>query len=105
MKHLTLIPRDNQVYIDRLAMTVDLSDMDRNIHAIQWSEEHQRGEIEFENDPYAPPDQYKPNQLIESCKAYQRYVDAWHIAKEKADIEQAAFLKLQEELNAAASKS
>ena len=101
MKHLTLIPRDNQVYVDGLCMPVDLSGMDVAIHAVQWSETHQTGEIEFENDPYAPQDRYKPNQRIASREAYEVYVDAWHAAKAKADAEAEELAKLQETLNAA----
>jgi hypothetical protein len=100
MKHLTLIPRSNQVYIDRECMEVDLSDMDQAIHCVQWSEAHQRGEIEFENDPYAPPDRYKLNQPIESCEPFQKYIDRWTVAKVKWDEDQR---KLQEALNAQTS--
>jgi hypothetical protein len=101
MKHLTLIPNSNQVYFDGFGLQVDLSDMDQAIHVVQWSETNQYGEIEFVNDPYAPQDQYKPNQGITSCEPYQKYIDAWHVAKQKWDAEQeemARRMKMMQEL-------
>lgn len=98
MKHLTLIPSANQVYIDRVNMLVDLSAMDPAIHAVQWSETYQCGEIEFVNDPYAPQDQYKPNQRIESREPYQAYVDAWQVAKQRNDAEQEELRRKIEEM-------
>lgn len=98
MKYLTLIPSEGRVYIDRVGLKVDLSDMDPAIHAVQWSETYGRGEIEFINDPYAPPDQYKPNKPIWSREPYQKYIEAWSVAKREDDRMAAEMRKQEEEL-------
>jgi hypothetical protein len=80
MKHVTILPFEGHVYVDGVSQNVELTGFDPAIRAIQWSEINQTGEIEFVNDPYAPPEKYRPNQVITSLGPYQRYVDAWNAA-------------------------
>lgn len=107
MKHLTLIPGDNQVYVDGECMVVDLSDMDKTIHAVQWSETFGQGEIEFVNNPFQT-EGFKPNERIKSRKPYQKYVAAWNVAKKASDAEKARLaeeMRMQRETNAPTSQS
>jgi hypothetical protein len=80
MKQVTILPHESHVYVDGICQTVDLSGLDPAIHAVQWSEINQSGEIEFVNDPYGPRDRYRPNEAITSMVTYQKYVDAWNLA-------------------------
>lgn len=74
---LTIIKPDSAVYIDGDARIVDLSTMAANIHAVQWSDDANKGWIEFAQDPFGPP---VPNEDITSRAPYQPYIDEWYAA-------------------------
>jgi hypothetical protein len=46
MKRLTVVPEDNMVVVDGEGISIAV-DCDPNIHAIQWNDEKQVGEIEY----------------------------------------------------------
>lgn len=75
--HLTIIKPDGAVYIDEVARYVDLSTLSPDIHAIQWSDEAQKGWIEYVQNPFGTS---KPNEDIYSREPYQPYIDAWYAA-------------------------
>jgi hypothetical protein len=75
---VTIIPADNQVYVDGLCRFVDCSALPMNIQAIQWN--GKRGHIEFKNVGVSTPGDFRLNRIITDFSPYQRLVDAWTAA-------------------------
>lgn len=69
---VTIIPEDGIVGVDRVFRTVDLSGVDRNIHAIQWDSVKRRGEIEYKD--------RSPNKIIKTFTEFKPLVTAWRQA-------------------------
>jgi hypothetical protein len=67
------------VFVDGVGRSVDCTEVDHTIHAIQWSEEKHKGVIEFvDEDPY--DNLREPNIEIDSFAPYQWLLDAWEAA-------------------------
>jgi hypothetical protein len=86
---LTIIPSDNLVYIDGVALQVDCSAVVDSrhprvpIHAIQWN--GTRGEIEYVRDPLAAASECVPNRIMDDIDQFASVIVAWTKAKEIAD--------------------
>ena len=65
---VTIVKVDNKVRKDGQSHNIDLSDLDENIHAIQWY--GSSGEVEYVDASGAR------NETITSFTPYQKYVDA-----------------------------
>jgi hypothetical protein len=81
---LTIVVDDKSVSVDELFFApLDLSQLDANIHAVQWYGEY--GEVEyktkFENGALVKP----ANLLITDITPYQFAIDAWDSAKAAAE--------------------
>jgi hypothetical protein len=81
---LTIVAGDQSVGVDgEFFATIDLSQLDPAIHAVQWDGEY--GEIEFKT-VFTNGALTKPhNQLITDITPFQFAVDAWNA--KKAEIE------------------
>jgi hypothetical protein len=77
----TIVRPDNIVVVDGLGLAVDCSDLDPVISVVQWG--GTAGHIEYVNPPYAS--EFKTNTLINDFAPYQKYVDAWHAAKQQQE--------------------
>src|SRR5215831_6126452 len=76
---VTIVADDSAVYVGGKALTVDLSDLDPAIHAVQWCETW--GEIEYR---YAAADNLKkPNERISDISQFQVFVDRWNFEAAK----------------------
>lgn len=86
---LTIVKDDNAVYIDGAAYGVDCSDLPAGFHALQW--DGVRGEIEYATTrcDHCGARTKKGNELITDVAPYQKYVDAWSVAKAVAEAEAA----------------
>jgi hypothetical protein len=73
---VTIIPADNQVYVDGKCRTVDCSALPPDIHAIQW--DGTRGHVEFRNG--SSPEDFRPNRVITDFAPFQNLIDAWRAA-------------------------
>lgn len=72
--NLTIIRDDHLVTIDGRALTVDLSDLPADLHALQWY--GNAGHVERAG---------LPNQPIDSLGDFQPWIDRWVMAAEAAD--------------------
>jgi hypothetical protein len=90
MPHVTIIPSDHCVYIDREAMQVDCSDVvdeerpELRVHAVQWN--GKVGWIEYENDPFDDKN-YVPNREIRDVAQFQKFIDQWSFVKARVEAE------------------
>ena len=71
---LTIIKDDNMVYIDKVGVNVDCSDLPNNFHALQW--DGSSGHVEYVG-------HVDPNNVITDISAYQVYIDRWNVARAK----------------------
>ncbi|SRR6266581_7723315 len=78
---VTIIPEENQVYVEGKVETVDCSSVDQEIHAIQWYDG--RGEIEYKTDYSEGFANRKMNFMIVDFSPYQHLVDLWMIEAQK----------------------
>lgn len=81
------------VIVDGRALSVDLSGLPDNLHAVQW--DGQAGHVEFNDGT--------PNEELEGISAWQSVIDAWETARQAEDapspepaLEQAKAAKLAE---------
>jgi len=77
----TIVRPDNIVVVDGVGLTVDCSGLDPAISVIQW--DGAAGHIEYVNPPNAS--EFKANTPIDDFEPYQKYVDAWHAAKQEQE--------------------
>ena len=68
---VTIIPSDNTLIIDRRAITLDLSDMAPNLHAVQFN--GSAGHIEYNDGT--------PNQAITALEDFQPWIQRWYAQK------------------------
>jgi hypothetical protein len=80
--NISIIPVDNIVVIDGLAMPVDCKSVAQDVHAVIWH--GSVGEIEFIV-PRPVPLVGRPPETITSMEEYAGLLDAWDIAKAKAE--------------------
>jgi hypothetical protein len=74
---VTIIPEDGFVSVDGEGFTkLDLSFMDKDIHAVQWFDTE--GEVERKNSRGA----IIANETITSITPFQKALDAWQAAKD-----------------------
>lgn len=71
---VTIIRDDNLIIVDGRALTVDLTDLPADLHAVQWS--GTAGHVERQG---------MPNQTIDSLGDYQTWISRWNIAVAAAD--------------------
>jgi hypothetical protein len=78
---ITIIKDDNTVGIDGEFHTVDCSTLPADFHALQWS--GVRGEVEYRvtRCEHCNAQGKKGNVDITDLTSYQKYVDAWRVAK------------------------
>lgn len=69
----TIIKKDNTVYINYIAKTVDCSALPADFHALQWDSDKKTGWIEKIN-----LDGATINEPIDNIDAYQFYFDEWN---------------------------
>ena len=77
---VTIIQEDGVVGVDGVFRRVDLSDLDANIHAIQWDSEKGKGHIEYD-------DSLEPrleNAELRDFAPYSVYVSRWEAAAPRA---------------------
>lgn len=67
---LTIIADDGVVGVERDFREVDLSDLDSDIHAVQWY--GSEGQVEYRDD--------RPNLLITDMSKFQKFVGRWNAA-------------------------
>lgn len=86
---LTIVKDDNAVYVDGVAYGVDCSTLPAAFHALQWDSTH--GEVEYAATrcDHCGARSKKGNELITDIAPYQKYVDAWSVAKAVAEAEAA----------------
>lgn len=96
---VVIIKDDSAVNVDGVLQTVDLSDLPADFHALQW--DGTSGEVEYRvtRCEHCSARSKKGNVLISDLSPYQKYVDAWGVAK--ATAEAAALAAAQEKANAA----
>lgn len=85
----TIIKDDNMVVVDGVAYTVDCSDLPENFHALQWYGDHGEVEHAVVRCPACGCRSKKPNDAVTDVAPYQKYLDAWHAAVEKAKADAA----------------
>lgn len=87
---VTIIRDDNAVMVDGERHTVDCSALPADFHALQW--DGTGGEVEYgmTRCDHCGARQKKGNAIISDLSPYHTYVDAWNVAKAKADAERAA---------------
>lgn len=66
--NLTIIVSDSVVGIDGKFKKIDLSNIDKNIHAVQWNGDY--GHIEYID--------RRPNEIITSIDIFQDVIDKWN---------------------------
>ena len=78
---VTIVREDNLVIVDGEGHTVDCSELQAPFHALQW--DGVRGEIEYAATrcDHCGVRSKRGNELISDLSPYQKYVDAWQIAK------------------------
>jgi hypothetical protein len=81
MRRFSLIADDNVVCVDGLAHRVDVSDIDQDVHAVQWHSTW--GEIEFKG-------HRKPNQRFTDFSPFQKFVARWAAVDSALKVEAAA---------------
>ena len=78
---LTIIPDDGFVSIDGIGFSgIDLSFMEKKIHAVQWY--GSRGEIEIRELEF---NKIIQNKVIDSIDEFQNVINKWHEEKQKFD--------------------
>ena len=78
---VTIVPSDNLVLVNRQVKNVDLSSVDKNIHAIQWrGAPSMIGSVEY----IELPDGTKPNNLKFGVDQYNTYVYPYVVLWEKS---------------------
>ena len=84
---VTIIKEDNRVVVDGESHTVDCSDLPANFHALQWYGDN--GEIEHSTVrcEHCGTRSKKMNEPAADLGPYQKYVDAWRVAKAKAEAD------------------
>jgi transcription elongation factor Elf1 len=99
---VTIVKDDNKVYMDGVSYTVDCSDLPEGFHALQW--DGLSGEIEYSTVrcDHCGARTKKANEFIRDAAPYQKYVDAWGVAKAAAEAEAAKALQAQAEVANAA---
>jgi hypothetical protein len=92
--YIAILKDDNRVNVDGESHTVDLSALPADFHALQWS--GTKGEVEYRmvNCEHCGGRNKKGNEFITDLTPYQKYVDAWNVAKTAANkaAEEAKFL-------------
>lgn len=79
---VTIIADDNMVIVEeQVALVVDLTGLDEDIHAVQWY--GTVGEIEFKYHPIK--DRREPNLRFDDFAPFQVFVDRWMIEAQKPD--------------------
>ena len=88
---VTIVPSDGTVVVDGVGFTVKCDDLPVNVHAIQW--DGVRGQIEYgvQRCEHCGGRSKAPNEEFTDFAPYQKYVDAWGIAKAAADQAAALF--------------
>lgn len=96
---VTIVKDDNAVIVGGERHTVDCTDLPADFHALQW--DGARGEVEYRMTrcEHCSARSKKGNALISDLSPYQKYVDAWGVAK--ATAEAAALAAAQAKANAA----
>ena len=97
---LTIIPIDNNVYLDSFTANIDCSSIDPSIHAIQWN--GTTGEIEYKD---IVTGKKTRNEEIEDISPYASFITLAQEQEQEqqaiaADAEQAEFERLLAEGNA-----
>lgn len=82
---VTIVKEDNAVIVDGDRRTVDCSSLPADFHALQWDTPF--GEVEYAavRCDHCGHRSKKPNERISDLSPYQKYVDAWHVAKGNAN--------------------
>lgn len=75
---LTIIRDDNMVIVDGRALSVDLSGLPGNLHAVQW--DGKAGHVEYNDGT--------PNEKLDAIMAWQSVVDAWEAARQAEEAPQ-----------------
>lgn len=75
---LTIIRDDNVVIVDGRALSVDLSGLPDNLHAVQW--DGLAGHVEYNDGT--------PNEKLDAITAWQSVVDAWEAVRLVEDAPQ-----------------
>lgn len=71
VKQLTIVPKDSLVIVNGIPkIGIDLSFLDKSIHAVQWKENS--GEIEYES-----LENGRYNESINSLENFMNVVDLW----------------------------
>lgn len=87
---VTIIADDNRVKVDGESHTVNCSDLPADFHALQW--DGASGEVEYRTVrcEHCGGRNKKPNMPISDLSPYQKFVDAWRVAKAAHDAAFAA---------------
>lgn len=88
MQRLTIIADDGMVYVDGVALKVDLASLDPTIHAVQWY--GSAGEIEFRTDADG---NRKPNERITDASPFLHLVELHQVAAAEVEAARAAAAK------------
>jgi hypothetical protein len=86
---LTIIKRDNTVYVDGVALTVDCASLPAEFHALQWYDTF--GEVEMV-DGFG---NMTRNEPIADLGPYQALVEAWNSANAAIQAASAAKVAAQ----------
>lgn len=76
---VTIIADDSAVYVDGHALTVDLTGLDPDCHAIQWDGASGVGEMEYRY--HFAENTKRQNERFTDFAPYQAFVDRWTAAK------------------------
>lgn len=81
---VTIIRDDDAVNIDGERQTVDCSSLPTDFHALQW--DGFAGEVEYGAVlcGHCGMRSKKPNMTISDLAPYQKFLDGWHAARQKA---------------------
>jgi len=87
---VTIMKDDNTVTVDGLKLPVDCSTLPANFHVLQWY--GTEGEIEYSMIvcQHCNARSKKGNETITDLTPYNSFVEAWKVAKIKAEQEAAA---------------
>jgi hypothetical protein len=80
MAKVTIVPEDNKVYVEGVALDVDI-DLPAFIHAIQW--DGSQGEIEFKPDKFG---KRMSNVKIIDFNPYEYLVQRWKARKDEIEL-------------------
>lgn len=70
-----ILPTKDTVIVDGVSHAVDCSALDQTIHVIEWN--GQNGIIEYINDQFGDPNDFRGNQKIDDIAPYQSVIDQW----------------------------